>query len=186
LIRPIGTSDRERLKQGFESASADSNYFRFLVPKPRLSSRELDYLTAVDHHCHEALIAVDPETGQSFGTARYIRSGDHPDTAEFAIGVGDRWMGIGLGTALFRALVQRARGAGVTKFTGLIGAENAAVKGLIEKVAGGYETRFAGQGAMEVVVDLRREERGRPSSGSLRDFLLGEAPLRGFEPRFPD
>ena len=40
---------------------------RFLAPRPRLSSSELGYLTAVDHIRHEALIAVDPETGQSFG-----------------------------------------------------------------------------------------------------------------------
>jgi acetyltransferase len=186
LIRPIGPSDRQRLNEGFESASPDSNFLRFLSPKPRLSSSELVYLTAVDHVRHEALIAVDPETGQSFGTARYIRSAEHPETAEFAIGVGDRWMRIGLGTALLRALVLRAREAGVKEFTGLIRAENTAVKRLIEKVLGDYETRLAGQGAMEVVVDLRAAPRGRPTAGSLRRFLLGDTPLRRFESQFPD
>jgi RimJ/RimL family protein N-acetyltransferase len=176
LIRPIGPSDRERLKEGFESARADSNFQRFFSPKPRLSSSELVYLTAVDHVRHEALIAVDPETGQSFGTARYIRSGEHPETAEFAIGVGDRWMGIGLGTALLRALVLRACQAGVKEFTGLIRAENTAVKRLIGKVLGDYETRFAGQGAMEVVVDLRAAPRSQASAGSQLRFLLGAAP----------
>src|SRR5918992_3056319 len=79
LIRPIGPEDRERLKVGFEDASAESIFLRFLTPQPRLSSSQLDYLTAVDHLRHEALIALDPETGQSFGTARYIRSDDDPE-----------------------------------------------------------------------------------------------------------
>jgi GNAT superfamily N-acetyltransferase len=155
LIRPIQPSDRERLNEGFQSASADSVFLRFLSPKPRLSSSELDYLTAIDHDRHEALIAVDPETGQSFGTARYIRGHGDAETAEFAIGVGDRWMRIGLGTALLSALVACAREAGVVRFTGVMRTDNTAVRRLVENVAGPHETRLAGQGAMEVVLDLR-------------------------------
>jgi RimJ/RimL family protein N-acetyltransferase len=154
LIRPIEPRDRARLNEGFESASAESIFMRFLGPQPRLSSSQLDYLTAIDHVRHEALIAIDPETGQSFGTARYVRSEDDPGTAEFAVGVGDRWMRIGLGTALLSALASRAREAGIVRFTGLVHAENTAVKRLIEKVAGPYEARWAGQGVLEVVVDL--------------------------------
>ena len=154
LIRPIDPGDRTRLNEGFQSASARSIFMRFLGPQPRLSSRQLDYLTAIDHVRHEALIAVDPESGQSFGTARYVRRDDEPETAEFAVGVGDRWMRIGLGTALLNALVMRAREAGITRFTGLIHAENAAIEALIEKVLGPYDASWAGGGAMEVAVDL--------------------------------
>ena len=154
LIRPIRPSDRTRLNEGFESASTRSIFMRFLGPQPHLSARQLDYLTAVDHDRHEALIAVDPETGQSFGTARYVRSAEDPETAEFAVGVGDRWMRIGLGTALLTALAERARRAGIVRFTGLIHADNVAIRRLIAKVAGPYETKLAGQGALEVVVDL--------------------------------
>jgi RimJ/RimL family protein N-acetyltransferase len=154
LIRQIRPGDRARINEGFESASAESIFMRFLSPLPRLSGRQLDYLTAVDHARHEALIAVDPETGQSFGTARYVRDADDPGSAEFAVGVGDRWMRIGLGTALLRALVLRAREAGIVRFTGFIHPENTAIRRLVEKVAGPYETRSAAQGAVEIVVEL--------------------------------
>jgi len=154
LIRPIRPSDRVRLNEGFESASTKSIFMRFLGPQPHLSERQLDYLTAVDHVGHEALIAVDPASGQSFGTSRYVRSKDQPDTAEFAIGVGDRWMRSGLGTALLTALVERARQAGIVQLTGLIHPENVAIKRLIAKVAGTYETKLAGPGALQVVIDL--------------------------------
>jgi RimJ/RimL family protein N-acetyltransferase len=155
LIRPIQPGDRERLNEGFLSASDESNFLRFLSPHPRLSSSQLDYLTSVDHHCHEALIAVDPETGQSFGTARYIRHESHPERAEFAIGLGDRWMGIGLGTSLLSALARNARAAGVTELTATIHPDNAAVRRLIERVLGGYRVVSVGQGAVDIAVDLR-------------------------------
>jgi RimJ/RimL family protein N-acetyltransferase len=154
VIRPIGPADRERLNEGFESASAESIFLRFLTPYPRLSSAMLDYLTDVDHVRHEALIAVDPDTGKSFGTARYIRYHDRPDTAEFAIGVGDRWMKVGLGTALFSSLLRRAREQGIVRFVGLTHPENTAIRRLVEKVAGGYETTSVGQGAVEISVEL--------------------------------
>ena len=41
---------------------------RFLGPKPRLSARELDYLTDVDHVTHEALVAIDETTGEIVGS----------------------------------------------------------------------------------------------------------------------
>jgi protein lysine acetyltransferase len=164
LIRPIQPGDRERLQKGFESASEESRFRRFLAPLPRLSSRQLDYLTVVDHVQHEALIAVDPESGQSFGTARYVCSDDDPETAEFAVGVGDQWMRIGLGTALLTALVRRARTEGIKRVTGVIQAENTAIKGLVAKVGGPYVTRPVGWGVTEIVIDLA-ESSSRASVG---------------------
>jgi RimJ/RimL family protein N-acetyltransferase len=159
LIRPIGPGDRERLNAGFRSASPESIFLRFLAPLPKLSSSQLEYLTAIDHDRHEALIAVDPETEQSFGTARYVRSDEDPREAEFAVGVGDRWMRIGLGSALVRALLVRAREAGIVRLTGRMHPENTAIRGLIEKVIGPFDARVIGPGEMELVVELRARER---------------------------
>jgi RimJ/RimL family protein N-acetyltransferase len=88
------------------------------------------------------------------GTARYVRDESNPQTAEFAVGVGDRWMGIGLGTALLKALFLRAREEGVTRITGLMHGENTAVQRLIRKVAGPYQTKSAGSGVNEIVIEL--------------------------------
>ena len=115
LIRPIGPDDRERLREGFEGASPESIFLRFLTPLPRLSSTQLTY--------------------------------DDTQTAEFAVGVGDRWMHLGLGTALLGALVSYARAAGIVRFTGTINAENTAIKRLVDKVLGSHETRSVGYGA---------------------------------------
>lgn len=59
--------------------SPQSRYRRFLTPMSRLSPRLLRYLTEVDHHDHEALVAESPE-GDPVGVARIIRLTDNPDT----------------------------------------------------------------------------------------------------------
>jgi L-amino acid N-acyltransferase YncA len=64
-------------------------------------------------------------------------------------------MRIGLGTALLSALVDRARQEGITRITGLIHSDNTAIKRLVAKVAGSYETRSAEWGATEIVIDLQ-------------------------------
>jgi GNAT superfamily N-acetyltransferase len=71
--------------------------------------------------------------------------------------VGDRWMRIGLGTALLEALARRAREDGIARFTGLIHSDNRAIRRLVENVIGPFTTRSAGAGALEMVVDLHRQ-----------------------------
>lgn len=83
LIRPIEPEDRTALAEGFQHLSPESRYRRFFAPVIGLSEGDLDYLTRVDHHAHEALVAVEETTGEGVGVARYVQTG--PDVAEPAI-----------------------------------------------------------------------------------------------------
>jgi hypothetical protein len=69
LIRPICPADKQQLVDAFERLSERSRYRRFLSPRPHLSEAELSYLTEVDHHDHEALIAIDPDSHEGVGVA---------------------------------------------------------------------------------------------------------------------
>jgi RimJ/RimL family protein N-acetyltransferase len=108
-IRPIRRTDRGQLGEGFERLSPESRYRRFLVPMPRLSPRLVRYLTEVDHHDHEALVALGADTGEPIGVARYVRSDDAADAAEVAVAVVDDWHQRGVATELLRRLVFRPR-----------------------------------------------------------------------------
>jgi hypothetical protein len=44
-------------------------------------------------HDHEAMIALDEQTGEGIGVARYVWDPDHPDMAEVAVTVIDDWQG---------------------------------------------------------------------------------------------
>ena len=81
---------------------------RFQASLADLSDKQLSYLTAVDHHDHEALIALDPDTEDAVGVARFVRVSD--GVAECAIAVADDWQGRGVATELLDRLVDRARG----------------------------------------------------------------------------
>ena len=108
-IRPLEPSDRAGVAALFGRLSPESRRRRFLVPKPELSARELTYLTAVDHREHEALAAIDRRDGSIVGVARYAGVTDRPGVADAAVAVADDWQRQGIGTALVRCLLGRAR-----------------------------------------------------------------------------
>lgn len=121
-IRPLEPDDRTALAEGFARLSPESRYRRFFGPMAQLRERDLDYLTRVDHHDHEALVATDAATGDGVGVARYVRIG--PDVAEPAIVVADDWQGRGVGRHLLEALAERAQAEGVHRFEAPVLATN--------------------------------------------------------------
>jgi RimJ/RimL family protein N-acetyltransferase len=108
-IRPLEPVDRAGLAALFMRLSPESRRRRFLAPKPRLSAGELTYLSAVDHHSHEAVAAVDRRDGSIVGVARYVRMPDRPSAADVAVAVADDMQRKGIGTALAHRLIERAR-----------------------------------------------------------------------------
>lgn len=156
LIRPVQGSDAPLLADGFTRLSARSRQMRFLTGKPQLSPAELRYFTEVDHHDHEAIGALNPLDGRGVGIARYIRSADDPQAAEIAVTVVDEWHQRGLGTELLTRLSDRARRAGIRRFTALADAENRAVIGLLRKM--GAELVRRGRGTVDYEIMLVPEQ----------------------------
>lgn len=152
-IRPISPDDKQALLDGFERLSPESRYRRFLSPQVRLTPAELRYFTEVDHHDHEALVAIDSRTGEGVGVARYVRSQTDPRSAEIAVAVVDHWQQRGVGTRLAAALADRARDEGITTFTGLMLAQNELMLNLAEELG---EARIAHgeHGTIEVSIEL--------------------------------
>ena len=134
-LRPGHRSDRELLLRGFERLSPESRYRRFLAAMPELSEEVVRYLTEVDHHDHEAIAALDEQTGEGVGVARYVRDPQRPDVAEFAVTVIDDWQEKGLGTLLLEVLGARARAAGISSFTALMLASNQEMMDVLDALA---------------------------------------------------
>ena len=132
-IRPIRTTDDALLRDGFARLSPESRRLRFFISKKGLSPKELAYFTDVDHHDHEALVAVTRFGGHGVGVARYIRSKVDPTTADLAVTVVDDWQAQGLGTALVTRLAKRARTEGIVSFTAMILNENSGARRLMPK-----------------------------------------------------
>jgi GNAT superfamily N-acetyltransferase len=156
LVRPIGPDDKGRLVDAFERSSPESRYRRFFSPTPRLSAAQLRYLTEIDHHGHEALQAVDPQTEQGLGVARFVRSPDDPTVAEVAVAVVDDWQGRGLASALLQDLAARAREEGIARFSASVLAENDPIMKLFRGF-GDVHVTSRDQGVVELLMDLPEE-----------------------------
>jgi GNAT superfamily N-acetyltransferase len=170
LVRPIRPQDSEGLLEGFQRLSPESRYRRFLAPLPKLGRAQLRYLTDVDHHDHEALLAIDPQTRNGLGVARFVRSREDPAVAEVAVAVADDWQRRGLGTALLHELAGRAREEGIRRFSASVLAENAAVIEMVFKL-GDTQVTARHEGVVELVMELPRS--GIPHS--LREALRAAA-----------
>jgi RimJ/RimL family protein N-acetyltransferase len=167
LIRPIRPEDRADLAAGMERLSPESRYRRFFTPTSGLSAAELSYLTDVDHHDHEALVALEPETGRGVGVARFVRSAEDPERAEVAVAVADSWHNRGVATALLDHLTERAREEGVRRFSAEILADNRPMLELIEGL-GDVTTRHLDQGSVDVEIELPAEGLGATLRETLR------------------
>ena len=166
LVRPISPADKDRLAGAFDRLSPESRYRRFFAPLERLSEQDLRYLTELDHHDHEAFVAIEPGTDWIVGVARYVRS-DDPSEAEVAVVVADPWQGRGIATALLDRLVDRAREEGIDHFVALVLSDNTGALELFSSLASAESVaRRSGSGHTGLVIEL-------PPPGRLRESRLG-------------
>jgi len=163
LIRQVRSADAPLLADGFARLSPQSRQLRFLRRKDELTPAELRYFTDVDHHDHEALGALDQAGGRGVGVARYVRDTGDPRAAEIAVTVVDDWQGRGLGSELLAQLADRARAAGIRRFTALVSADNAAMTALLRRVCADPVHREGGTVEWEITL----APSGQPCGGLL-------------------
>jgi acetyltransferase len=135
-IRPLADTDRARLADEFSHLSPETRRRRFGGAASSLTERDLDRLTNVDHHDHEALAAVAPATDRIVGVARYIALPNDPGAAEVAIEVADEWQGRGVGRRLMSELLDRARAEGIVRLVAYVSSDNYPVRDWIARSGG--------------------------------------------------
>jgi GNAT superfamily N-acetyltransferase len=158
-IRPLAPTDRDRLAAAFTRLGEQTRRRRFGGLASQLGERDLDRLTQIDHHEHEALAAIAPDGGRIVGVARYIALPDDPGAAEVAVAVDDEWQGRGIGRRLMRELVDRARAEGVTRLLAYVGADNRPVLGWTARAGGVAEARDGDAIVFSIPVERPSEER---------------------------
>jgi RimJ/RimL family protein N-acetyltransferase len=166
-VRPIEPDDRDALAAAFERLSDRSRYRRFLAATPRLTSTVLTYLTGVDHHDHEALVAFDEESGDIVAVGRFVREEDDDAAAEAAITVADDWQGRGLGTRLLELISERAREERIERFTATLLAENREMLDLFDRL-GPVRVVDRREGTIEIVAEIPPEGTGIDLREALR------------------
>ena len=174
LIRQVQSADAPLVADGFARLSPRSRQLRFLAPKKDLSPAELRYFTDVDHHDHEALVALNPADGRGVGIARYIRHSEDPHAAEIAVTIVDDWQGRGLGTELVTRLSGRARHEGIHRFTALVAEDNMAVARMLRNTSASLAGR--GPGTVEYEITLVPPGKSTATPAAVRCQDLVRAP----------
>lgn len=171
LMRQIRASDRARLVEGLARLSPASRYLRFHTSLDHLSETQLDELTQVDHHDHDAIVAMDLDRPDwpGVGVARFIREPYEPEVAEAAITVADEYHGQGAGTMLLGALASRARDEGIAVFRSYVLDGNHGMLEVFDHL-GGHREREA-DGLWRVDLAVPEDDSDVPASGAGRAFL---------------
>lgn len=126
FIRPIRPEDARLLQTLFAGLSEQSIYFRFFRPLKSLPPNMLARFTQIDYDREVAMVAIKEEADrpeEMVAVGRIIKDPD-PKQAEFAILVGDRWHGKGIGAALLRLCLGIAKSQGVERIWGKVMADN--------------------------------------------------------------
>ncbi len=145
-VRPIRPDDAPRVVAFHGRQSAESIYFRFFSPRPRLSERDVEYMTHVDYSDRMAFVATLGE--ELVGEARYDRW-KGTSHAEVAFFVDDSHNGRGVATVLLEYLAARAREVGIDAFTAQVLPANRKMLGVMRRAGFAVRSRFA-DGAIEV------------------------------------
>ena len=160
VIDELSSHDRAALAFSFRRLGEQSRYQRFQGIKRELTARELDYLTAVDHWHHEALIARSTRPRAPIGVGRFVR-GEEFDVAEIAVAVVDGWQRKGVGRALMLALRDRALASGIHRFTATMLGENRGALALAYGL-GPHRVISRSAGVTQLEIDLRWGEDRSP------------------------
>lgn len=136
VFRPIRPEDADELQRFVrEELSDESRFNRFMSTLKQLPPSMLVRFTQLDYAREMAVVAMREEDGveRMAGVARYTANPDAA-SAEFAISIGDRWQGKGLGAQLMTTLFNAALDAGLDTIEGDILASNAPMLGLMKKL----------------------------------------------------
>jgi RimJ/RimL family protein N-acetyltransferase len=136
LVRPVGPGDRDLIAAAYDHLSDTTRHRRFLSQAVHLSPRDLDYFTHVDHHRHEAMLAIDPRTDRLVGVVRHVRIPGTAD-AELSALVVDDWQRRGVARLLLRLLTPHARAEGIKRYVAIVDDSNLPVIGMLERAGAG-------------------------------------------------
>lgn len=151
LIRPARPADAALYAEFLAGVTAEDLRLRFYADIAELSAKEQETLSRLEHPHDVALVALDEDTGRMLGLARLKEELDE-QTAEFAILVGSRLKGHGVGWLLMRRVIEHAREKGLRRVYGDVLAENTAMLQMAGEL--GFRAHDMWAGVKRVVLDL--------------------------------
>lgn len=138
LIRPVRPTDDELIRELFYRLSPEAVYHRFFHDLKRMPHQLLAELADVNYTSQVGMVATvrEGEREVIIGVGRYGLD-LATKAAELAFTCRDDWQRKGIGTELFRSLIEFGRKHGVSSFIADVLPDNLAMMRLVNKCAGG-------------------------------------------------
>jgi len=156
VLRPIKPSDATLKQHLFYSLSKDAVTKRYLGSLKAMPLKRVWPYVIVDYRDEMVLVGTTIEEGREsiIAIGSYSRV-PNTDTAEVAFLVRDDWQNQGLGTTLFRYLVEIAQKYGITGFTAWVLADNKRMIHILKK--SGYPLKYGVEGDLyHVNLELKK------------------------------
>ena len=157
IIRPIRPDDEPKVREMFYKFSEQTVYLRYHGQLKSMPHNKLQVFCNVDYDTEMALVGVvgDEERAEVVGVGRYMTD-PGKSTAEMAFVVGDDWQRKGLGTYLFRRLIEIGRHEGIRRFTADVLAENSGMLKIFHRSGMSVET-VTDEGVVHVVMSMAED-----------------------------
>jgi acyl-CoA synthetase (NDP forming)/GNAT superfamily N-acetyltransferase len=162
-LRPILPGDADALLRFHASLSDRTRYLRYFGPYPRISPRDLERFTHVDHRTRVGFICLLGDEILAVGRYEGLPggSGSGPagvDRAEVAFVARDDHQGRGLGSILLEHLAAAARENGLRRFEAEVLVENHQMVRVFRE-AGYQVSRAFSEGVLHLEFDIDPTER---------------------------
>jgi acetyltransferase len=139
-LRPIKPEDEERFNEFLKSLSVETMRFRFFEIMKEMSHETLTRYCNLDYDREIAIVAeLQDDNKPIIGAVRLIIEPGGKN-GEFAVLVGDKWQGLGLGSKLMDLLAEMGKDMRVDKIYGYVSANNYKMLQLCKKKGFKVET----------------------------------------------
>ncbi len=150
-VRLLTRADGDRLRRFHDGLSAESTRMRYFTAKPRLTDKDIVWLTDINVVNRCALVVVEHD--EIIAVGRWMRPDGASASAEVAFITADREQGRGIGTLLLAILIELAPEFGITTFTASVLLENHSMTKVLRH--SGYRVTVSmDYGVREMEIDL--------------------------------
>ncbi len=154
LLRPIKPEDEILISELFQSFSEETMRFRFFQVIKEISHDMLTRYCSIDYNREVAMIAEvqEEQKRKIIAVSRLILQPDLK-CGEFAVVVGDKWQGRGLGSRMMDAVIEIGKDVGLDAICGDIMSSNAIMFHLCNKK--GFKVEAVDDEISKATLDLR-------------------------------
>jgi RimJ/RimL family protein N-acetyltransferase len=124
-IRPMHPTDEKRVRGLFQSLTEQTKYYRFMSHITKVPQKQIQNFVYIDYRSEMAIVGTIPEAhgDEIIAIGRYFID-PRTNRAEVAFVVQDEWQNRGIGTFMFKLLLNVAKQNGIEGFNAEVLIEN--------------------------------------------------------------